>query len=137
MRGIAFHPEDMGIAISSVVPRLTAALQHLGKLDTKPEPGPVVVTVFPDVPIAETADSTFLKPPSPSAAPTAAPIPSAARAAPRTPLIVEPKPPPTPSKRKEQEQFEFVGDRRSFTLPPRSAFSFQLPAFRLPSPVLP
>jgi histidyl-tRNA synthetase len=28
------------------VSRLLAALQHLGKLDTKPEPGPVVVTVF-------------------------------------------------------------------------------------------
>ena len=35
------------------VSRLTAALQHLGKIDTKSEPGPVVVTVFPDVPIAE------------------------------------------------------------------------------------
>jgi len=69
-------------------------------------------------PIAETADSTFLKPPSPSAAPTAAPVRPAAPATPRTPLIIEPKPPPTPSKRKEQEQFEFVGDRRSFTLPP-------------------
>ena len=28
------------------VSRLAAALQHLGKLDDKPEPGPVVVTVF-------------------------------------------------------------------------------------------
>jgi histidyl-tRNA synthetase len=35
------------------VSRLTAALQYLGKIDTNPEPGPVVVTVFPDVPIAE------------------------------------------------------------------------------------
>ena len=35
------------------VSRLLAALQHLGKIDTKPEPGPVVVTVFADVPIAE------------------------------------------------------------------------------------
>jgi histidyl-tRNA synthetase len=35
------------------VSRLTAALQHLGKIDTKPEPGPVVVTVFPDLPIAQ------------------------------------------------------------------------------------
>ena len=26
--------------------RLAAALQHIGKLDDKPEPGPVVVTVF-------------------------------------------------------------------------------------------
>ncbi len=28
------------------VSRLLAALQHLGKIETKPEPGPVVVTVF-------------------------------------------------------------------------------------------
>jgi histidyl-tRNA synthetase len=35
------------------VSRLAAALQHLGKIASKPEPGPVVVTVFPDVPIAE------------------------------------------------------------------------------------
>jgi len=35
------------------VSRLAAALQHLGKLDSKPEPGPVVVTVFPDVPLAD------------------------------------------------------------------------------------
>jgi histidyl-tRNA synthetase len=28
------------------VSRLAAALQHLGKIETKPEPGPVVVTVF-------------------------------------------------------------------------------------------
>ena len=35
------------------VSRLQAALQHLGKLDTKPEPGPVVVTVFDRDRIAE------------------------------------------------------------------------------------
>ncbi len=34
------------------VSRLTAALQHLGKIESKPELGPVVVTVFPDIPIA-------------------------------------------------------------------------------------
>ncbi len=34
------------------VSRLLAALQHLGKIDSKSEPGPVVVTVFPDIPIA-------------------------------------------------------------------------------------
>ena len=28
------------------VSRLLAALQHLGKIETKPQPGPVVVTVF-------------------------------------------------------------------------------------------
>jgi histidyl-tRNA synthetase len=35
------------------VSRLVAALQQLGKIETKPEPGPVVVTVFPDIPIAD------------------------------------------------------------------------------------
>jgi histidyl-tRNA synthetase len=34
------------------VSRLMAALQHLGKIESKAEPGPVVVTVFPDIPIA-------------------------------------------------------------------------------------
>ena len=34
------------------VSRLMAALQHLGKIEGRPEPGPVVVTVFPDIPIA-------------------------------------------------------------------------------------
>jgi S-DNA-T family DNA segregation ATPase FtsK/SpoIIIE len=81
----------------------------------------------PPVAIAENpavdtpSDSTFLKAPSPSAPASAAPVPPAAVRTPptvRTPLIIEPKPPPTPSKRKEQEQFEFVGDRKSFTLPP-------------------
>src|SRR6266516_2303819 len=32
--------------------RLMAALQHLGKIESRPEPGPVVVTVFPDIPMA-------------------------------------------------------------------------------------
>jgi histidyl-tRNA synthetase len=34
------------------VSRLLAALQHLGKIDSRSEPGPVVVTVFADIPIA-------------------------------------------------------------------------------------
>jgi histidyl-tRNA synthetase len=35
------------------VSRLLAALQHLGKVDTRPEPGPVVVTVFDRARIAD------------------------------------------------------------------------------------
>ena len=35
------------------VSRLAAALQHLGKLESKPEPGPVVVTVFDKDRLAE------------------------------------------------------------------------------------
>jgi DNA segregation ATPase FtsK/SpoIIIE, S-DNA-T family len=53
--------------------------------------------------------------PAASPEPTA-PAPAAAALA-RLPKIIEPKAPPTPTARK-QEQFEFVGDRRSFTLPP-------------------
>jgi histidyl-tRNA synthetase len=48
-RGEAVPATGFSIGVS----RLTAALQHLGKIDTKAEAGPVVVTVFPDVPIAE------------------------------------------------------------------------------------
>ena len=47
-RGEAVPATGFSIGVS----RLTAALQHLGKIDKTPEPGPVVVTVFPDVPIA-------------------------------------------------------------------------------------
>ena len=48
-RGEAVPATGFSIGVS----RLTAALQHLGKIDDKAEAGPVVVTVFPDVPIAE------------------------------------------------------------------------------------
>ena len=48
-RGEAVPATGFSIGVS----RLAAALQHLGKISSKPEPGPVVVTVFPDVPIAE------------------------------------------------------------------------------------
>jgi histidyl-tRNA synthetase len=48
-RGEAVPATGFSIGVS----RLTAALQHLGKIDAKAEAGPVVVTVFPDVPIAD------------------------------------------------------------------------------------
>jgi histidyl-tRNA synthetase len=41
-RGEPVHATGISIGVS----RLAAALQHIGKLDDKPEPGPVVVTVF-------------------------------------------------------------------------------------------
>jgi len=47
-RGEPVHATGFSIGVS----RLMAALQHLGKIESKPEPGPVVVTVFPDIPIA-------------------------------------------------------------------------------------
>jgi histidyl-tRNA synthetase len=48
-RGEAVPATGFSIGVS----RLMAALQHLGKVATKPDAGPVVVTVFPDVPIAD------------------------------------------------------------------------------------
>ncbi|MGB9368954.1 MAG: histidine--tRNA ligase [Xanthobacteraceae bacterium] len=49
-----FRGDDVpATGISIGVSRLMAALQHLKKVDTKPEAGPVVVTVFPDVDIAQ------------------------------------------------------------------------------------
>jgi histidyl-tRNA synthetase len=47
-RGEAVPATGFSIGVS----RLVAALQHLGKIESRPEPGPVVVTVFPDIPIA-------------------------------------------------------------------------------------
>ena len=41
-RGEVVHATGFSIGVS----RLAAALEHLGKLESKPEPGPVVVTVF-------------------------------------------------------------------------------------------
>ena len=47
-RGEAVPATGFSIGVS----RLMAALQHLGKIESNAEPGPVVVTVFPDIPIA-------------------------------------------------------------------------------------
>ncbi|NOK36546.1 DNA translocase FtsK [Corallococcus exercitus] len=53
------------------------------------------------------------------AAPGNALIPAPPAALARMPLIVEPKAPPKPTATKRpQDQFEFVGDRKSFSLPP-------------------
>ncbi|RKH45059.1 DNA translocase FtsK [Corallococcus sp. AB050B] len=55
----------------------------------------------------------------PAAAPGNALIPAPPAALARMPLIVEPKAPPKPTATKRpQDQFEFVGDRKSFSLPP-------------------
>ncbi|MGA9523319.1 MAG: DNA translocase FtsK 4TM domain-containing protein [Myxococcaceae bacterium] len=78
------------------------------------------------------APSIVAAPPTPTAAaenPSIPPVPAANieldalalapknTALARMPVIVEPKAPPKPTAKK-QDQFEFIGDRRSFTLPP-------------------
>jgi histidyl-tRNA synthetase len=47
-RGEAVPATGFSIGVSRLMP----ALQHLDKIEGRPEPGPVVVTVFPDIPIA-------------------------------------------------------------------------------------
>jgi len=78
-------------------------------------PGQYAITE-PGVPEPAKAEATPAAVPLPVMGPV--PAAMAAMAAARMPVIVEPKAPPKPTRRKEQEQFQFVGDRKSFTLPP-------------------
>jgi DNA segregation ATPase FtsK/SpoIIIE, S-DNA-T family len=94
-------------------------------------------TSVPPVPAASLEAPAAPAEPARAAAPSLPPTPAAAVAAPtapvagssalapaapaalaRMPLIVEPKAPPKPTAKKNSEQFEFVGGRKSFSLPP-------------------
>ncbi|WP_224365846.1 FtsK/SpoIIIE family DNA translocase [Hyalangium versicolor] len=79
------------------------------------EPAPTAAaSSLPPTPAAAVA-----APAAPSANPAAAIVPAPPSALARMPLIVEPKAPPKPSAPKRStEQFEFVGGRKSFSLPP-------------------
>ncbi|WP_224241725.1 FtsK/SpoIIIE family DNA translocase [Hyalangium gracile] len=98
---------------------------------------PAAPNSVPPVPAASLAAPVAAEP-APAAAPSMPPAPAVAAAAPAThaagpsamvpappsalarmPLIVEPKAPPKPTApKKNTEQFEFVGGRKSFSLPP-------------------
>jgi S-DNA-T family DNA segregation ATPase FtsK/SpoIIIE len=88
---------------------------------------PAAPTSVPPTPAAALAAPVASTEPAPVAAPTpaataapaapAAIVPAPPAALARTPLIVEPKAPPKPTAKKT-EQFEFVGGRKSFSLPP-------------------
>ncbi|MDC0714040.1 DNA translocase FtsK 4TM domain-containing protein [Stigmatella sp. ncwal1] len=124
---------------------------HLPSPEAAPEPRkrdrktPNIVTapatpnaVFPLPPAALAEEEEPASPPMaaasapPPAAPVAAapsaivPAPSSALA--RMPLIVEPKAPPKPTvpKRRDMEEFEFVGGRKSFSLPPLNVLECDL-----------
>jgi S-DNA-T family DNA segregation ATPase FtsK/SpoIIIE len=71
----------------------------------------------PSKPVAPVAQAAPVAP-APTAQPETAIVPAPPSALARTPLIVEPKAPPKPTVKKSSEQFEFVGDRKSFSLPP-------------------
>ncbi|MFL5322023.1 MAG: DNA translocase FtsK 4TM domain-containing protein [Myxococcaceae bacterium] len=82
----------------------------------------------PNAPVVETASLVAATAAATAVAPVAVP-PAGATAVgaqlARMPLIVEPKAPPKPVKapKKEQEQFEFIGGRKSFSLPPLDVLS--------------
>lgn len=83
-------------------------------------PGTPPVAALPEShePAAPVAPVIAAPPPQP-VAPAPAPAPAAPTpAAARMPLIVAPKALAAPTAKKAQDQFEFVGDRKSFTLPP-------------------
>ncbi|WP_205519687.1 FtsK/SpoIIIE family DNA translocase [Pyxidicoccus caerfyrddinensis] len=73
---------------------------------------PVAPAVVPPI-----AAAPVLPAAAPAAPAAIVPAPPSALAA-RMPLIVEPKAPPKPTAKRSQDQFEFVGDRKSFSLPP-------------------
>ncbi len=95
-----------GPAAPSTPPVSAHALAAGHDPDTEPV-APAVVAPLAVAPVA----------PAPAAPAAIVPAPPSALAA-RMPLIVEPKAPPKPTAKKSQDQFEFVGDRKSFSLPP-------------------
>jgi S-DNA-T family DNA segregation ATPase FtsK/SpoIIIE len=95
----------------STPPVAANALLAAGQAEDEPVAPAVVppLAAAPAQPAAAPAQPTAIVPASP-----------AAQAA-RMPLIVEPKAPPKPTAapaKKNHDQFEFVGDRKSFSLPP-------------------
>ncbi|WP_225410059.1 FtsK/SpoIIIE family DNA translocase [Stigmatella hybrida] len=86
--------------------------------------------VFPMSPAASSEEEEAA--PAPVAPPVAAGpsaiVPAPASALARMPLIVEPKAPPKPTspKKRDVEEFEFVGGRKSFSLPPLSVLECDL-----------
>ncbi|WP_174256896.1 FtsK/SpoIIIE family DNA translocase [Myxococcus xanthus] len=86
-------------------------------------PAPVPMADEEAEPVAPVAAAPIAPvPPAPAAPADIVPAPTAALA--RMPLIVEPKAPPKPTVKKSQDQFEFVGDRKSFSLPPLDVLEY-------------
>ncbi len=123
---------------SSLLPAPAAAAAALAPAPEAPEPPrkrkqPQIIAApqasTPPIPAVELTPA--IAPAMVSAAPVSLPPPSVVKepapaptALARMPLIVEPKAPPKPTK-KVQEQFHFVGDRKSFTLPPLDVLEFE------------
>ncbi|HYX92748.1 MAG TPA: DNA translocase FtsK 4TM domain-containing protein, partial [Myxococcaceae bacterium] len=110
-------------------PAWVNALGPAGTVESKPRKTPTIVTPAARQP--EVSEPATLEAAAANAATGAAenqsttasasPAPQGALA--RTPIIVEPRPPPKPTRKKEQHGFEFVGGRKSFSLPPLELLS--------------
>jgi len=85
-----------------------------------PQPSAAPMVEVASTPHAAVAADTAV---APSPAPVVASSEAALGPPGALPVIVEPKAPPKPSKKKEQEAFEFIGDRKAFSLPPLDLLS--------------
>ena len=97
-------------------PNITLPAQAAAAEAAAPAPVPKVDLPAPAAEVLPAVAAAL--PPIVAPAVTSALAVAAPSALARMPVIVEPKAPPKPTKAKEQNQFEFVGDRKSFTLPP-------------------
>ena len=97
-------------SVPNSVPPTPASALAASMADT--EPAPAAAPSMPPAPAAAAAAA------APAAGPSAI-VPAPASALARMPVIVEPKAPPKPTAPKKKEsEFEFVGGRKSFSLPP-------------------
>jgi S-DNA-T family DNA segregation ATPase FtsK/SpoIIIE len=129
----AADPTDPGLGdtpLPGADPAWAASLAPLSRTEAKKRERKVPQVVVPPSPAAAfpsafPGNGAITQPgmdpsddpsPFPLIEPPAKVVPVVALA--RTPLIVEPKAPPAPTRKKNQEQFEFVGDRKSFNVPP-------------------
>lgn len=120
MSDAAVAPEVAATAVVSEPPKKKKVPNIVTGPSLPPTASDAVTAAEAPAPIAAAAVAAAAV--APVAAAPAAPAGAIATGAQlaRMPVIVEPKAPPKPSKpvKKDQEQFEFVGDRKSFSLPP-------------------
>ncbi|QSQ19730.1 DNA translocase FtsK 4TM domain-containing protein [Pyxidicoccus parkwayensis] len=111
--GTEAPPQRRGRKTPNIVTGPTPSTPPVPAQALAAEAEPVAPAVVP--PIAAAPVQPAAAAPAPTAIVPAGQSPQAAR----MPLIVEPKAPPKPTApKKSQDQFEFVGDRKSFSLPP-------------------
>ncbi|NNB90618.1 FtsK/SpoIIIE family DNA translocase [Corallococcus exiguus] len=115
---LAPQPQLPANADAGEPPRRARKTPQIVTPPSAPSTPPVPATSLTP-PAAEPAAKPVVAEKPAAAAPGNALIPAPPSALARMPLIVEPKAPPKPTAvKRPQDQFEFVGDRKSFSLPP-------------------